>query len=652
MLRYNHSGTAAGESSVAEYPAPVAQTESALSAADEAPASRPKQPRDQKSSGPPDETHTLATKARSGPQPASSAPLRAIGLGPLLDGRPSSSIPENSELDAEQAAARYLSFCTNRPPLEDEVFDSAAAAQRDPLDKNELAAVKKDTRRLRALLEFSVRTNRRLTLDIFIPSEAAWQAFADDTADRTTLRAITDYASLLNRFSAQLADQLGTAHPLHSALTANDRKPWSCKAFQAVAKKYAAKAASAVATAAVAKAAADEEARSAAELSADDVRVGLSCRALYENGDYYGAVVTAINEDGTFQVTWEDGDTKHRQVRSLRAAAVGPGETPDPLDSEAKALPAYVLEDFIFKSDCLIHAIRECEDNVRLHGLALRSSPEPAPRAKRSMSARSSTKKARKGRAPAPGVAAARKKAASDLKTATALLEAKRAELGGYAATFIQFLFMARASTIAGGLTHNPGGIHADVNLSAETGLEYVIRFLKGWTYGVTKGPGGARLPIQQRGPTAVPFETSSATGGIINTTLAMTPTGPIDRPTIDSPRNEMLRIIGFAHEAKLLSFMDYAKMNKFFVDIDAANLLESADRASNGKRHAVTSHCIRKAAVSMALTSGVSAENIRHLVQWRSQDMTWIYTDPNYIVPPNWRSCFDWMKELPFQNA
>ena len=138
------------------------------------------------------------------------------------------------------------------------------------------------------------------------------------------------------------------------------------------------------------------------------------------------------------------------------------------------------------------------------------------------------------------------KHAKAKVSKAKAALEAQGLTVAGYAATSLQFLYMARASTIAGGTIHNPPGIQGDISVvpggaeSAQT-LHYTIRFLKGWTYGVTE-LFGEKLPITYgRSSPAVPWETGSD-GAVL--------------PASESPRNAMLDIIVYAHEQKLLSWI------------------------------------------------------------------------------------------------
>ena len=124
--------------------------------------------------------------------------------------------------------------------------------------------------------------------------------------------------------------------------------------------------------------------------------------------------------------------------------------------------------------------------------------------------------------------------------------------------------------------------------------------------------------------------------------------------------------IIVYAHEQKLLSWIDSKdparkgsrKINAFISKGDPVGKLapEAAERWRNSgpvdSAEGLTSHSIHKAAVSMALASGVSKENIRRFIKWREPEMTWVYADTNYKVPERWRSCFAWMLDNPAQNA
>ena len=152
---------------------------------------------------------------------------------------------------------------------------------------------------------------------------------------------------------------------------------------------------------------------------------------------------------------------------------------------------------------------------------------------------------------------------------------------------------------IAGGTIHNPPGIQRDISVvpggaeSAQT-LHYTIRFLKGWTYGVTE-LFGEKLPITYgRSSPAVPWETGSD-GAVL--------------PTSESPRNAMLDIIVYAHEQKLLSWIDSKdparqgsrKINAFISRADPVGKLapEAAERWRNSgpsdSAEGLTSHLRRR---------------------------------------------------------
>ena len=75
-------------------------------------------------------------------------------------------------------------------------------------------------------------------------------------------------------------------------------------------------------------------------------------------------------------------------------------------------------------------------------------------------------------------------------------------------------------------------------------------------------------------------------------------------------------------------------------------------DRTQNGWSHSISSHSIRKAAISMALASGVSAQNIRRWTRWHQAEMVWHYAQADYVVQDHWKSFFAWMKALPAQTA
>ena len=87
-------------------------------------------------------------------------------------------------------------------------------------------------------------------------------------------------------------------------------------------------------------------------------------------------------------------------------------------------------------------------------------------------------------------------------------------------------------------------------------------------------------------------------------------------------------------------------------VAIKATQQLSPADRTIAGKQQSISSHSVRKAAISMAMASGVSSENLRRWTRWRDPEMVWHYAQVDYVVPDAWKSFFAWMKDLPAQSA
>jgi hypothetical protein len=128
-----------------------------------------------------------------------------------------------------------------------------------------------------------------------------------------------------------------------------------------------------------------------------------------------------------------------------------------------------------------------------------------------------------------------------------------------------------------------------------------------------------------------------------------------------------MLRIIEYALSEKddksgdsLMSSIDSIKpetqgsrkINKHLKKVQATLHLRENDRTKAGLSQSISSHSIRKAAISMALASGVSAANLRRWTRWRNEEMAWHYAQLDYIVPAKWQQFFAWMIELPAQSA
>ena len=503
---------------------------------------------------------TLAAPAL---EPGPSGALGALGLLPLISGtsQRASDLAPPTIGDAAEAAKRLFAFRTAPPPLQDEIFDTAAQGGTPPAP-NHLAVerARKEERKVRALLEFVVRSGRRLTLDIFIPNAALWQAFADDTFEGPGLKSIADYATVLNGFAEQLAIFLTADHHLFPALASNHFAPWSADAFSGITKNYA------------------ERAAAHAAARADD------------SGD---------DERGA------DGDGR------------------------ALPIPPDKLDELLFAGLALPAEIQALTTDLAKAQAALAATPEPR-------NTRSAIRK-RTGRT--GGSDTQRRAAARAVAKLTRDLTAAKRNLGFISAIGLQFLQMARASTVFGASNHNSAGITGDLSFYEAPGeaqrMHYRVRFLKGWTYGVTRGPSGSTLPISYAGAKAVPGDPPA------------TPPPGGSAPAAASPsrRAQWLDIIRAGLTSGALAQIIDNKQPRA-----GARLINSFLKSKGMGGY--SSHSIRKAGVSMAMANGVSAHNIVHWVQWRDADQIWFYADNSYEVPPAWADTFTWMKDLPYQNA
>lgn len=453
--------------------------------------------------------------------------------------------------------------------MQDSVFNTAQPEKPFEITSKQRAKATTERRRLTAILDFAIRSNRRLTLDIFVPNKTFWQGFANDSLDRTTLFEISEYASIMNDFTSQLAIELGPYHHLYPVLTANNvkgmAKPWHSSPFKEITAAYKAKQAAARATAA------------------------------------------DSNRDS-------------------------------PAEEEHRALPApvYLLDKFIESAQDTINSLPGLEKQ-----LASASQAHATATARKSKRHKTKSTYSRpRQRLPSGD----KKKLKATLASAQRALDAANRNVGGHAAAFLQLTFMARASSVAGGLNFNKRGIHADIAFDS-IGLTYKIRYMKGWDQS-TQGLSGQRLPLLFDGATTFPWELDE------QTVLPLSDS--------KSKRNAIMSIIKFAHANKLLDFLNvqypatqgYRKINAFLNGIQATESLRPEDKVIGGRIQNISSHSLRKAGVSMALATDISAENIRHWVQWRDVDMTWLYSSSTYVVPEPWRSFFSWMKNLPHQNA
>ena len=79
----------------------------------------------------------------------------------------------------------------------------------------------------------------------------------------------------------------------------------------------------------------------------------------------------------------------------------------------------------------------------------------------------------------------------------------------------------------------------------------------------------------------------------------------------------------------------------------------QSGHAQVGGRRQSISSHSIRRAAVSMAMATGVRKDNLIRYVHWRDADMPYTYVDSNYEVRgTGWETFFSWLKDRVEQNA
>jgi hypothetical protein len=153
----------------------------------------------------------------------------------------------------------------------------------------------------------------------------------------------------------------------------------------------------------------------------------------------------------------------------------------------------------------------------------------------------------------------------------------------------------------------------------------------------------GVRLPIAYTGPNTVPWLVDA--GGT----------------RVASSRNDCLTIIGAAARMGALSPYECdrpesAAHRKITAAIQTVLNLQSklrpADRSRLGRTQKLTSHSIRRAAVTMAMRQGLSAPNIIRWVYWKDSSMPYTYVDKDYVHSPKWDHFFKWMLSRTEQNA
>lgn len=525
--------------------------------------------------------------------PHAAAGLRSLQLSPLLADRKlnASQLPVPLEAHVDDVITRYSKWRAQSQVPNDSPFDTTGDPEQpsDGLTRKvadrEVVKSRDDCRRLKAWLSFVVRSNGRLTWDVFTPSVQLWQAFANDCSSKSKpIQALSDYATLLTKFTAQLAVQLGTSHPLYTALIANEGKPWHDAKFARIAASY-------------------KDARAA-------VRNASAAKA---------------------------------------ATSADPAKTSPVLEQAALPVPAYQLD--IWLASAKTAMADHTSSTLTLQGVrqALAALPPPPPAPRRS-SERSNSMAAAKRRKLTDPFSDERIKLVSQIRDLEHEIHMSGRLIGGYAVSFAQFIFMMRASSAAGGLEFGGPGIAGDLKFT-DLGLTYVIRFMKNWK--ASDSLHGERLPLPFQGANTIPMGTSPIVSGADA------------RPSHE--RELMLTTIKYAMEHKnpgsdraLISFIDSnrpekdgaARINKHLDNIGATAQLRPSDRIKMGRTQSISSHSIRKAAISMALASGVSAQNIRRWTRWFDVNMVWHYAQADYVVPEQWKSFFHWMTKLPAQHA
>ena len=310
-----------------------------------------------------------------------------------------------------------------------------------------------------------------------------------------------------------------------------------------------------------------------------------------------------------------------------------------PVEAQALAVPTYILDSWIVQAQ---QAEAELADiHARLAAAEALHSPRRSSRKSKPSTKAQPLK-------PAAGISKRGKRAQPDSEALIKSLKKQEVAaskvLGGIATLFVQLCWAARASTIAGGTALNStGGIQDDLTFS-DAGMAYVMRVMKGWTASTSHQ--GESLPLRHAGPNAFPWE-RSGTGDLL--------------PVTESKRNAVLTIIRSAKDGRLLGWIDCDKpetqgnsrINAFLKHIKATAGLRPGHAQEGGRRQSISSHSIRRAAVSMAMASGVRKDNLIRYVHWRDADMPYTYVDSNYQVRgTGWETFFAWLKDRVEQNA
>lgn len=443
--------------------------------------------------------------------------------------------------------------------------------------KSSASAQQSEARRIISLCRVALETGRPLSLDILRPNQAFWSDFSEDTLRMgRPIASISKYSSTLNSLSGDLAALVGPQHPLYPELTANQGKPWHAEPFAQIQHDYA-----------------------------DEVAARKTV-----------AANSAANQ----------------------AKATAQGQTPDsvdqPKDSQALAMPTYLLDEVIKAG---LEGI-QTREQLLTHINTLRQNAKGDSGGRRSTRQRQPSAKA-----PLPSIAKGENPKQPHLRQAATQQQIDHAEkvIGAAGICLLQFIYMARASTVSAAREYNPqGSIAADVTFD-DKGMSYIIRFLKGWKPSTVLH--GVRLPIAYTGPNTVPWDT----GG--------------DNAHAGSRRNDCLNIIQAAARMGALAAYECDRpeadshrkiTNAIQKVLGLQSKLRAEDRTRLGRTQKLTSHSIRRAAVTMAMQQGLSASNIIRWVYWKDASMPYTYVDKDYVHSPEWDNFFKWMLSRSEQHA
>ena len=519
--------------------------------------------------------------------PMGTSRLLECGFLDLLGDQPASSIPEPARqavcLDSMHEVLKTAGANQQQPG--DTLFDSAKpipeakrTARVKTTAKSGDTAKQSEARRIVSLCQVARETGRPLTLDILRPNQAFWSDFSEDTLQmQRPIASISKYSSTLNKLSGDLAELIGPQHPLHSELTANQGKPWHAEPFAQIQDDYA-------------------------------------------------------NEVAARKAVAANAVANQTKAGPKRVQLLGPVDQPK--DSQALAMPAYLLDEIIRAG------LEEMEKReqllARIHTLQQQT--------QQAKSTRSSTRKRTPSvKTPLPTIAKGTNPAQQHLRQAAVQQQIDDAEevIGAAGICLLQFIYMARASTVSAAREYNPQGSIADDVQINERGMSYVIRFLKGWKPSTVLH--GVRLPIAYTGPNTVPWDTDE-NGARANTR-----------------RNDCLRIIQAAARMGALATYECDRpeadahrkiTNAIQKVLNLQSKLRTADETRLGRSQKLTSHSIRRAAVTMAMHQGLSTANIIRWVYWKDSSMPYTYIDKDYEHSPAWDEFFTWMLSRTEQHA